>query len=254
MHQASLHSDNSFVTLTYDEDNLPDHGTLKKSHVQDFIKSLRQRIKPQKISYFLCGEYGDTTERPHYHIALFGYQFPDLALYSSRDNIRCYTSELCDSVWKKGRSIIGTLTYQSAAYIARYTLKKLNGETADGFYQRLDLTTGEIIPVEHEFMLCSTRPGIGKDWFKQYSDETFPCDFVVVDGKKHPVPVYYTRLAKNLEAGNHYPGRTSTPKHKSVKNGRFKKALKNAANNTPPRLAVREEVKRATLSNLKRNL
>lgn len=254
MHQASLHADNSFVTLTYDDEHLPPHGTLVKADVQQFIKALRKKIAPTKISYFLAGEYGDQTERPHYHLALFGYQFPDLSLYSSSNNNRCFTSSLCDSVWKKGRAVIGTLTYQSAAYIARYTIKKVGSDVADGYYTRLDPSTGELVDVEHEFMLCSTRPGIGKDWFKLYSGETFPCDFVVVDGKKHPVPVYYARLAKKLEAGNHYPGRTDTPKHKAVKNGRFKKALKNAVNNTPARLSVREEVKRASLNQLKRNL
>lgn len=246
VHEASLHEDNCFLTLTYDDFNLPETGGLDKTHFQKFIKALRKKIYPQKLSYIHSGEYGENLGRPHYHALIFGFDFPDKRPYGkSKDGQhQRYTSGLLDSLWKKGRAEIGSVTFQSAAYVGRYCVKKVMGDQAAGWYQKINPETGEINDVSPEYLTCSTRPAIGKRWFEQFATDVFPCDFVVVAGKKIKLPRYYDKLHK----------RSAAAALKDVKQKRFKHGIKNYKNSTPARLAVREEVKRAQLGQLKRNI
>lgn len=79
--EATLHAQNSFVTLTYADRHLPSHASLRKKHLQDFMKRLRFSTDA-KLRYYACGEYGTTSLRPHYHICLFGADFSaDRKLY-----------------------------------------------------------------------------------------------------------------------------------------------------------------------------
>ena len=110
MHEAKLHKNSLFVTLTYCKETLPKNGTLVKRDLQLFFKKLRNFLK---VRYYACGEYGDKMDRPHYHIALFG------ASIGNRDFI-----EKC---WSKGFIHIGTLTTESANYCAKYLQKQLYG-------------------------------------------------------------------------------------------------------------------------------
>ena len=73
-HELQFHNgEGLFITLTYDEDKIPkDHG-LHHEHVQRFVKEVRRKFKGKKIVYFVCGEYGTSTSRPHYHLITFGF-------------------------------------------------------------------------------------------------------------------------------------------------------------------------------------
>jgi len=185
-HEAALHSQNAFVTLTYTEEELPEGGTLVLSDWQDFMKRLRRRIPG--IRYLACGEYGRTTFRPHYHALFFGADFRDGG-YQVAPNL--WSNELLDEAWSCGRVAVGPFTPESAAYVARYTVKKVTGEFSEKFLERVDPGTGEVFSVAPEFFAMSRRPGLGAKFFEKYKSDLFPADFSVLSGSRVPVPRYY---------------------------------------------------------------
>lgn len=182
VHEASLYKDNCFLTLTYDNAHLPKDNSLVKKHLQDFWKRLRFSISPAKLRYFACGEYGSQFERPHYHACVFGYSPEDKKLYTVRCGSRLYVSPLIGRLWPYGFHTIGDVTFDSAAYVARYVLKKVNGDKADEYYHGR----------EPEYVVMSRKPGIAKDWILKYYDDVYPHDFVVIrDNIKCKPPKYY---------------------------------------------------------------
>lgn len=134
--ESYKHGDSSFVTLTYDERNVPKGGNLEPKHTQDFFKRLRRSIEPRKIRYFLCGEYGENTQRPHYHAAVFG--------------IGINEADVIEKAWQKGFTVVGDLTRGSAQYIAGYVTKKWTRKDEPKLNGR-----------HPEFARMSRRPGIG---------------------------------------------------------------------------------------------
>lgn len=241
MHEAQFHEVSSFLTLTYGPESLPSPPSVDVRELQLFLKRLRSHLSPLRVRFLACGEYGDLRERPHYHVLLFGYAFErDRKFHTGSDKGTLWTSEELDKLWGHGQCKIGGLSYQSAGYVARYSLKKVTGDRAATAYQWIDKTTGELHELKPEFLVMSRNPGIGRAWIDQFERDVFPDDFVVVQGHKAPVPRYYTkRLAEFAQ--------------KEVKAERKAKARKVWRNNTPPRLAVREEVKKAKISLLKRD-
>lgn len=156
--ESQNHTKSCFLTLTYSNDNLPEKRSLKKADLQKFWKRLRKQTGA-KILYLACGEYGPKTLRPHYHAAVFGWRPNDLKLYKknhAEDNL--YTSETVNKIWGKGYAIIGNITYESSAYIARYVVKKAYGLDIDD----LHLKNGR----EKEFTLSSRRPALALSHFK----------------------------------------------------------------------------------------
>ena len=226
-HESSLYEasgGNCFVTLTYrdkhecDDEQLrnrfyiPDDWSLNKKHWQDFMKRLRKAFAPQKIRFYMCGEYGNrckhridldrvvcplcTVGRPHYHACLFNCSFPDLVAYNSGvDGSPRYTSPFLEGIWKYGFVDVAPLDFDSAAYVARYCLKKVTGAKADDHYMLYDLD-GVITFVTPEFALMSRRPGIGRDWYDRYKSDLFPSDEVPVAGHGvlRGMPRYYDKL------------------------------------------------------------
>lgn len=172
---------NSFITLTYDDEHLPSDMSLHKEDFQKFMKRLRKNTG-QKIRYFMCGEYGSLFERPHFHACLFGYKPDDLQLWSVREGVKLYRSPMIEKCWKFGFSTVGDVTYESAAYVARYVLKKMTGECAEEHYHgRLP-----------EYTNMSLKPGIGTAYFERYCQETYERDYVIIrDGIKCKVPRYF---------------------------------------------------------------
>ena len=165
MHEAQLHEENMFLTLTYDDEHLP--RSISKREMQLFLKRLRKSLPSKKISYVYCGEYGDKTQRPHYHALIFGHRFDDCKIHSKTKNGQyLYTSEKLQNLWQKGHCLIGSVTFESAAYVARYCLKKITGKNADKAYERLDPQTGEIYQITPEFFQPSLKPAIGLRWLK----------------------------------------------------------------------------------------
>ena len=222
-HEAQLHQDNSFLTLTYSDENLPLDGSLVPEDHRNFIKRLRKRLSPLQLRYFHCGEYGEENLRPHYHCILFGYSDPDQIPWSKTPTgDTLYRSPLLEKTWELGHVLVGQVTPESAQYVASYTTKKLTvskqSTEADyrkwsSRYLRADPYTGEIKEIAPEYSTSSNRPGIGKPWYDRYKSEVFPSDFVIIKGQKMPVPRYYELL---LEREN--PTLYAEVKRKRIKN------------------------------------
>lgn len=184
MHEASLHEDNCFITLTYDDSHLPSDGSLNKRHFQLFIKSLRQEFSDVRIRYYQCGEYGDLLARPHYHACLFGFDFSDKCLWKVVNGQRLYLSDTLARIWGKGFCTIGALTFESAAYVARYCTKKITGKRSEDHYQGR----------QPEYNTMSLKPGIGAGWYDKWKSDCFPSDYLVVNGAKCKPPRFYDKL------------------------------------------------------------
>ncbi len=239
-----MHKENSFLTLTYNDEHLPAGGTLVREHFQLFMKRLREKIEPTKIRYYHCGEYGDDLGRPHYHALIFGYEFPDKEFFKKIKANIIYRSKMLDKIWGKGYCSIGAVTFQSAAYTARYIMKKHAGKTAQKHYQHIDPETGEVTKKIPEYTTMSLKPhGIGESWYKKFHSDVFPDDYVVIEGKKYKTPRYYDKLLKA----------TNEDQLEQIKFLREENAKKRAADNTPARLAVRKQVQLFKLRRLTRS-
>ena len=196
MHEASLHEHNSFITLTYSDDNIPSHGSLAPDHVTLFFKRLRKALGSKKILYYYCGEYGENFSRPHYHIALFGYDFSnDRIPHRKTQSGEVYRSPLLERLWTYGFSEIGNLEYDSARYIAGYIQKKITGKKANDHYQTIN-QEGEILPLHPEFARMSRRPAIGLNWIKKFPDDIYNYDQCQVGSKVLRPPPYYDKWLK----------------------------------------------------------
>jgi len=212
VHEAQLHSDNCFITLTYNPENLPPDCGLIKRDFQLFMKRLRSRYPEKKIKFFQCGEYGDKSNRPHYHAILFGFNFPDwMYLFDSPSGEPIYTSPILESIWSLGFVTVGTVTFESAGYVARYCLKKLNGKALDIIdnetglkpYERINSFTGEISPVLPEFSLMSrggrSGHGIAHDWIEKYTNDCYPKDYTTIRGLRMRPAKYYDKYIGSIE-------------------------------------------------------
>lgn len=192
MHEASLHKSNSFITLTYDENHLPYDFSLDYSHFQLFMKRLR-KSSSTPIRFYMCGEYGESNHRPHYHACIFGYSFPDRRLWKpSNSGFPLFRSAFLESIWKLGFCTIGDLSFETAAYTARYIMKKQSGVSS---YSATDINTGEIHSRIPEFTRMSLKPGIGHDWFFSFGQsDVVPRDGVVFNGSVSKPPRYYDKI------------------------------------------------------------
>lgn len=173
--ELSGYDDASFVTLTYDDEHIPENGSLKKSDFQKFMKRLRRLLDAYdvKIKYYACGEYGDNTNRPHYHAILFGLSVEDSKTYIPR-------------VWYQGHIDVGTVTPASINYVCGYIDKKLSGIHEYETY----ISTGR----ENVFRLLSN--GLGRDYFDSISDEVIEKGYLSVQGKKYSLPRYFLERLK----------------------------------------------------------
>lgn len=244
VHEAQSHVDKCFVTLTYDDEHLPPGRTLVKADFQKFMKRLRKQTG-EKIRFFHCGEYGDLDARPHYHALLFGIDFPDKKPHSTNgQGDVIYKSETLERIWGKGFCTIGALTFETAAYTARYIMKKVTGENAIHHYETVDSASGEIIQRQPEYITMSLKPGIGGDWFDKFSSDLYPSDFVVIRGQRQGVPKFYDRKVE----------RDDPALLQRIKRKRIRSASKHKADQTPERLAVRQEVKLSQIKTLSRKL
>lgn len=196
MHEAQLYDSNLFLTLDYAPENLPESRSLEYPHFQNFMKRLRKELKgvskapngQRPIRFFCAGEYGELRGRPHWHAILFNTRFPDMVRFVNGTA----RSDLAESLWKKGRVVIGEVTPASASYVAGYSLSKVYGRNAEEYYEDVvNLSTGEVTSRRPPFCTMSRRPGIGAWWFDRFSRDLFPLDAAVVDGARYKVPRYY---------------------------------------------------------------
>lgn len=158
-HEISLHKESCFLTLTYDDDNLPSIYVVK-DEFQKFLKRLRSKIYPRKIGYMVSHEYGTLSFRPHHHVLIFGYSPSNYEfLRTTKKGSSLFTSEEISELWKHGFHSIGDANAKTAYYIAAYALK---GKT----HELIDPVTGEFVSVSDSFD-CSKRPGIGLEFLKK---------------------------------------------------------------------------------------
>lgn len=243
VHEASLYESNSFITLTYDQSSLPKDGSLHLDHFQCFMKRLRKKYGPG-IRFFHCGEYGQKLQRPHYHALLFNLGFNDLKFFGGKEPNEIYTSNALSNLWPFGFSVVGKVTFESAAYVARYVTKKVTGDRAEAFYKGR----------KPEYATMSRRPGIGKGWYEKFKTDVYPLDRVVIRGNSTRPPRFYDRLF-----GREDPSTLALLKIEREGNERFVTDVYNGktiieSDSSDRRLAIKEIVKQAEISTLKRPL
>lgn len=250
MHEAALHEDNCFVTLTYRPECLPEDGSLRVRDFQLFLKRLRARFPERRLKFYHCGEYGERTRRPHYHACIFGFDFPDKVLFKETPSgAPLFSSSLCDELWGLGATTVGAVSFESAAYVARYCVAKRTGPDARFHYSRVDHATGEVLgELCPEYVTMSrggrTGRGIAYEWFQRFGNEVFPSDEVIVRGFPASPPRYYSRLYEDAHADL----------YRAVVKRRIKRAKLRAGDNTSARLAVQEVCAKARGALLKRSL
>ena len=245
MHESKMHDANSFLTLTYDEEHLPPGGTLRVSDLQRFFKRLRARIAPQRIRFFACGEYGERLGRPHYHAIVFGWYPPDAVFLKGSGELSVFTSSLLSAAWGLGHAVVGSVTPDSATYVANYSTKKVLGPSAEAHYQGR----------RPEFLVMSRRPGVGQSWVRQFFGDVFPSDEVIVKGMSCRPPRYYDQelLARSpfewyaLKARRAEQAEALTELVEGT-------SMEVVPGRNARRLAVREKVARAKLALKRRNL
>lgn len=206
-HEATLHQDTTFLTLTISDENLPWHGSLDKLLLRGFFKRLRhecQRVHnpryknsrintltadtPTKIRFFSCGEYGTTTKRAHYHALLFGLWPRDAQVYGADT----FTSPAMSELWQAGSHQFSKVNPDRIAYVCGYTVKKMGTLRDRTPYGVVDPTTGEYVERQPEFAVMSTKPGLGTGWFEKYSGD-LRRGFLHHEGNQLPIPRFYER-------------------------------------------------------------
>lgn len=236
MLEAQDHDESWFVTLTYDDEHVPeiefvkdvdsdtgellDTGrllTLCKRDLQLFNKRLRKHFSDDKIRFFACGEYGESTARPHYHSIYFGLHIKDLQFFKmSKLGDKYFISDTLTRLWGKGHVLLAQVTWESAAYVARYVTKKLTGDAAKFWYDDIGLTP--------PFTVMSRRPGIASRYFDENSSELLRFDGGYISTKKgsvnFPNPKYFKRKLDLL-----FPEEYAIIKSQKVQNARLKSEL-----------------------------
>jgi len=234
MHEKRLHDMSSFVTLTYEDDCLPEDGGLKVRDLQLFMKRLR-KVAGDGLRFYACGEYGENYGRPHYHVLLLNYDFDDKLKYSrAKRGEVLYRSELLDRLWPFGLCVVGDVSFDSCAYVARYLLKKVTGKDADAHYTTVD-RHGVVHSLQPEFTVMSRRPGIGTGWFEQFGKQAYEFDSVIVNGREVRPPKFYDGKYELVDSA----------KLERIKRKRRSKIVR--ADNTSRRRRVKEVVAIAQL-------
>lgn len=257
-------------------------GTLYKPHMQRFFRKLRKtlsrkgerersnilymvesatpehsdhigaktrrllRLKP-RLRYYYGGEYGEKYGRPHYHACLFGVEFNDKKYDSETETgFKLYTSATLAELWPHGGHTIGDLNWETAAYTARYIMKKITGDKQKKHYEKICQETGEIINLTPEYNDMSRANAIGKKYYENYKNDFYKPDesYCIVRGKKTRVPRYYDKLHARA-----HPEYMDT-----LKLSRFFKALEHKEDQTTARLLVREKVTLAQTKSLKQKM
>lgn len=255
-HEFQIRKQASFITLTIDdtkahlfleEKNLkryckrcvkgnryikyPISYTLCKGMLLDELKKMRDVLYKRygiKIRYFGCGEYGSENDRPHYHVLIFGYNFPDKKFIElSKKGVALYHSLELQDFWKYGLATVQDVNHKACMYTAKYCLKKMrfhdDVSEMEYYYGRerefLVMSKGNCqsnrCPFIDEIIknckgmkslrdlnnpyckFCDkTRGGIGYDWFLKYKNDVLKIGYVTLDGVKYSIPKYYLSVLK----------------------------------------------------------
>lgn len=171
LHELESYDCAVFVTLTYDDEHLPEHGSLVVSDLQKFFKRLRKECQKvgKNIRYFACGEYGDRYGRPHYHAIIFGLS------QSKADKV------IMDSKWSFGNVFYGSAEPDSIRYVAQYVDKKYSGDLAKQEYE--DKKRAPVFRVSSH--------GLGKKYIDKNRKQITEMGYCTVKGVMHSLPRYY---------------------------------------------------------------
>lgn len=272
--ESTLYSENWFITLTYDDEHLIDcidYTVSPWSHKLDYVASLRKEdfSKWKKdfleymryhynitgIRFYMCGEYGSNNHRPHFHAILFNCPFPDLKLVKNVSlggyNYCYYSSEILQKTWKKGFVMLGSVSWNSCAYVARYVMKKMQGPDHKLYHQLCDLEG--VTPIEPEFVNMSRNPGIAREYFNKNWKEIYNVDKVVLPNGRSCKPASYFDKLYDIECSEDL---------ERIKSDRVKRAnvrFMNMYKNVPPELVAESTLKlhqklERSLTKLKRDL
>lgn len=236
-HESEQHARSSFLTLTYETDPV----SLDVDDLQRFFKRVRK--SGLRVRHYSCGEYGSRLSRPHFHVCLFGEDFLDDSQSWSKG---LWISPRLEELWGHGYCVAGSLSFESAAYVARYVTKKITGDDAIDHYTRVDELTGEVHAVRPEFSVMSRggrsakgqAAGIGADWWRRFGREVARDDSCLARGHESKPPRYYDELLERVDAAA----------HQAIKDRRRALARSRAADNSDDRLVVREKVLRSKLN------
>lgn len=179
--ECRQYTDNAFITLTYNDDNLPSDHSVSRREVQLFMKLFRRAVAPLRVRFFACGEYGKERLRPHYHIIIFNWYPTDTFFWKKDGDVLLYRSPFLEKIWKKGFSSVGRVTFESALYCAKYMNKAQFIRDKNHFLPRVSLP----------FVQMSNRPGIG-------FNSAFRCDLqtdrIYNNGRSCKIPRYYLKV------------------------------------------------------------
>lgn len=251
-HESQLHEKTSFLTLTFSDDGLGLRELQRDTHPFDldvrdwqlFAKRLRKELHKRRMGtlrYFQVGEYGEQELRPHYHALIFGQDFREglTAQWKDDQGHPVWTSEIVEKCWPYGFHEIKEMVPETISYVCKYVQKKLYGHQKTKALERVDSHSGECVTVRPELASMSRgrgeNKGIGHGWWRKWGQEVFPDDFVILKGKKTPVPKYYF---KQLEQENPELAEAVTKLRQKSTAGRLD-------DNTPERRLVREKVTKA---------
>lgn len=254
VHEASMNDDNCFITLTYNDEYLPKDMSLDVREFQLFMKRLRKEFGAG-IRFYHCGEYGENFGRPHYHAILFGFDFADKVFLMKRGEHILYESPSLTRLWGKGFASIGAVTFESAAYVARYVMKKVTGDAAEAHYQG---RKPEYTTMSRGSKKLRTG-GIGKGWIEKFKSDVYPSDECIVRGKSVKPPRYYDNW---LEASKSFSDKFLHLRMKAARKAAGRRLERVMVDNEwrllprhdSLRLAVKEQVKLASISSLKREI
>ena len=260
INEAQMHSQNCFITLTYNDDHLPSDQSLHHRDFQLFFKRLRRANPGKTIRYYMAGEYGENYGRPHFHACIFGWKPSDLKKFTKSGDSILYRSQELDSLWSDnngqliGFTTVGDVTFESAAYVARYIMKKMNsdklnpttGQAYSAVYDYTNPNTGEITKKTPEYNKMSLKPGIGATWLEKYMSDVYPNGEVIIRGnKKVLAPKYYDKIFKKHAD----PYVFDEMLYKRENNAKLR-----SEDNTPERLEAKRKVMEAGLKLRKRVL
>jgi len=241
MLENQMSSNSKFITLTYNQQHLPKNQSLNKQHITLFLKKLRKHLTKQKISirYYQCGEYGTLNNRPHHHAIIFinggtshlkQQLFEDEDFIGSSDGQNLYTSKTLEKIWGMGYVTLGSVTFESAGYVARYCTKKITGSKAKHHY-------GDKLP---EYATMSRRPGIGRSWYDTYKSDVINTDKIITRELQMLPPKYYDTIHKHEDP----------EQFKLTKERRLSKVKQ--SEQTLERLSCKERIKTAKFKTLTR--
>ena len=180
-HEAAEHKHNSFLTLTYDDDNLPEDGKIHRKHVKNFLERLEYKLG-YKPRYYVCGEYGELTRRPHYHAIIFGDDFRE-SRYTYAINDKLYGNKDLERVWRNGAISIADFSHATALYTAGYVTKKISDTD--------------------NFSMQSRNPPLGKTWVRKHHDNIRRLERITIEGQEYPIPKVYMKWLEGVESFDH---------------------------------------------------